>query len=119
MDARIDGDRAVIFSRTAEGGVRVRALSMGGLAEVWKVDFGTTLGRVGGMTRTPGHYLVVGGDRLEGGRFNYSAVLLDRDGQKIQEVKGDGTYERPPGWTVTGGAVVFSVDNRIEAWKGK
>ncbi len=119
LDARIDGDRVIVFSRTADGAVRVRALSMAGLTELWKVDFGKALGRVGGMTRTPGHLLVVGGDRLESGCFNYSAVLLDREGKKLQAFKGEGTYERPPGWTVTGGSVVFSVDNRIECWTGK
>ena len=119
LEARLEGDRVVVFSRSADGGLKVRGLSLSDLGESWKVDFGTTLGRVGGVVKTPGLIVVVGGERLEGGTFNYSVVLLDPGGRKVQAFKGDGSYERPPGWTVSSGRLIFSVDNRVEVWGTK
>ena len=50
--------------------------------------------------------------------LSVAALLLDRDGRRIQEdIRSGGTYEHPPGMTTSGGALIFSVDNRVETWK--
>ena len=48
------------------------------------------------------------------GKFAYGGALLDKSGRLVQNIKSGHTFERPPGYGVANGRLVFSVDNKVE-----
>jgi hypothetical protein len=112
---QLDGGTAYVVSREPDARFAVRAMGLADFATRWEAAAG------GGRRFTllppalaKDHVVVPCFEQLEGGGYGTSAVLLDKQGRAVQNIRSDGRFERPPEATVANDAVIFSVDSRME-----
>jgi hypothetical protein len=56
-------------------------------------------------------------DRDDDGRFNYSVSLLDKGGRRVQNIRSEFEFERPPIYIVADGAVVVTVESQVRVYR--
>jgi outer membrane protein assembly factor BamB/tetratricopeptide (TPR) repeat protein len=110
----LEGERAYVVSREGDRSIGVRAVGLADLSVEWTATLGERDSTLLPPVLTKDH-LVLG--YFEGGvdgKFAYGGALLDKAGRLVQNIKSGHQFERPPGFGVANGRLVFSVDNKVE-----
>jgi hypothetical protein len=113
------GEAAYVASREADGGLAVRAFALSDLSASWAVDVGgrdTTL-MPGGFSLARDHVVLTAFEGDPQRKFGYRATLLDNRGTVVQNILSDSRFEGPPSGALGDRSIVFSADNRVEAYR--
>ena len=98
----------------------IRAIRLPDLKVLWAAGIGEADGdplkRPLQVTRD---HLVVSFSRVddEEAAYGYAAVLVDKQGRSVQNIRGGVEFDHPPVSALSNGGIVFSVDMKVEAWR--
>lgn len=119
-DGRVpmDDARVVIASRIDDRTTVVRALDPAdpALKELWSVRLEDEVLAVPPQL-TASHTVVMRVRRVDGGKFTWSADVLDARGKAVQNMSGADPVERSPSCAPTNDALLLFVENRVEFHK--
>jgi len=48
------------------------------------------------------------------GKYAYGGALLDKEGKVRQNIRSEVRFERPPGYGVANGRLIYSVDSKVD-----
>jgi outer membrane protein assembly factor BamB/tetratricopeptide (TPR) repeat protein len=110
----LEGDRAFVVSREGDRSVGVRAVALADLSVAWKTLIGEKDSTLLPPALAKDHVVLPYFEGGADGKFAYGGALLDKAGRLVQNIKSEHRFERPPGYGVSNGRLVFSVDNKVE-----
>jgi hypothetical protein len=110
----LDGERAYVLSREADRSIAVRAVKLADLSVEWKAAMEEKDAEVLRPLLAKDHVIVGFAERGLHGKYAYGACVLDKAGRRVQNIKSEHVFERPPEVGLANGRLVFSVDNRVE-----
>jgi outer membrane protein assembly factor BamB/thioredoxin-like negative regulator of GroEL len=110
----LDRGRAFVVSREGDRSIGVRSVSLGDLSIEWRTILGQKDSTLLPPTLARDHLILGFFEGGVDGKFAYGGALLDKGGRVMQNIKSGYDFERPPGYAVSNGRIVFSVDNRVE-----
>jgi outer membrane protein assembly factor BamB len=113
----LEGERAFVVSKEPDRSIGVRSVRLSDLSFEWAVQAGEPEATLLPPASAKDHLVVRAFEGRPDGTYAYLAVLLDKGGKVVQNIKSDFRFERPPEAALANGGIVFSVDRRVDLYR--
>jgi tetratricopeptide (TPR) repeat protein len=110
----LDAERAVVVSREADRTVGVRSVRLSDLEVEWTANVGGAEATLLPPALARDHVVVATFEEGKDRKYAYGASLLDKRGAVGQNIKSEAVFERPPNYGLANGALIFSVDTKVD-----
>jgi hypothetical protein len=116
--ALIEEDHALVVSREgARREIVLRKVMLKDFSIAWMCPVGEAGMTLLSPSATAEHIGIVTFDRGENGKFCYSISLVDQAGSKVQNIRSEFQYERPPNYSLANGMVVITVESAVRVYR--
>ncbi|HLF92472.1 MAG TPA: PQQ-binding-like beta-propeller repeat protein, partial [Planctomycetota bacterium] len=110
----LDGARAYLVSREADRSIGVRAVRLEDLSVEWKAVVGEDASTLLPPSLARDHVVLAFYESGADGKYAYGGALLDKEGKVRQNIRSEYRFERPPGYGVANGRLIYSVDSKVD-----